>query len=109
MMEQHAETPEAVVEFIRLFFPMPAAEKVATACARLLAGHLGPRARLLRPETTLSELFVWIETGSRRSVEFIIALEAELGFELDEYLDDFGHVTFRDLVQHAIQHQPKAT
>jgi hypothetical protein len=96
------------VEFIRLFFPDPAAEKIACKCARLLAAHIGHRAMLLRPETTLSEIAGWIEISSQRNVNFIMALENELGFELDEFLNDFHHVTFRDLVEHAAWRQPKA-
>lgn len=88
---------------------MPAAEKIASACARLLASQLGQRATQLRAETTLSEILGWIEISSRRGVEFIVALETELGFELDEFLHDFDLVTFRDLVEHAVQIQPKAT
>lgn len=108
-MKTEPEPANVVYEFIRLVFPDPAAEKIAIQCARLLAARVGHRVALLRPETTFAEIADWIEISSRRNVEFITALEAELGFEMDEFLHDLDHVTFRELVDHAVQRQLKAT
>lgn len=93
------------VELIRLFFPVPLEEKIAVRWARVLASVLGDQVAQLRPETTLTEIFKWAELCSLDLVEFILSLEQELGWDLEEFLDDFDQTTFRELVRHAARRQ----
>jgi hypothetical protein len=98
------KTKDADVEFIRLFFPSPAEEAVAVRLARLFAAFAAPDVAALRPSTQMSEIWHWAETRCQDVVSFVVAMEDELGADLDGLADGFDHVTFRELVEYAVSH-----
>jgi hypothetical protein len=89
---------------IRLHFE-PELRDDANALAREIANGVGARVKDLRPETNLGEILEWFGTKdnypiSLDRVEWMMGLEVELGFELEEF--DGGSMertTFRRLVQ----------
>ncbi len=89
---------------IRLHFA-PELRDIAFGFAHSIARLVGPRAKLLRPETTIGEIFAWVsesDSGSLDKVEWIMAMEEELGFEIpDEMAVQIDRVTFRELVEYA--------
>lgn len=89
---------------IRLHFE-PALRDVANDLARGIAGVVGVKVKALRPETTLGEIVSWVKecepmlARSLDQVEWIMAVEEELGFEIPEHLGArFETATFRELV-----------
>jgi acyl carrier protein len=89
---------------IRLHFA-PELRDIAFDFAHSIAGLVGVRVKLLRPETTIDEIFAWVsetDSGSLDKVEWLMALEEELGLEIsDELAARIDHVTFRELVEYA--------
>ncbi len=69
-----------------------------------IARCVGPKVKHLRPETRLAEIFDWFEQqtpfpSSLDQVEFVMILEAEIGFEVsNEMAANSDRRTFRDLV-----------
>lgn len=89
---------------IRLHFE-PALRDVATDLARGIASVVGVKVKALRPETTLGEIVSWIKecepilARSLDQVEWIMAVEEELGFEIPDHLGArLETATFRELV-----------
>jgi len=76
------------------------AEELALGIARCV----GTKAKLLRPDTSLEQIFEWIRTTepfptSLEQVEWVMALEAELGIDVpDEQASKPRGTTLRDLV-----------
>ncbi len=82
---------------IRAYFNPPL-QDIAEEFALLIARTAGVRAKELRPETTLDQILEWIGTESLNRVEVIMAIEAELGFEIPDEDADSAVTTFRQLV-----------
>jgi acyl carrier protein len=82
----------------------PELRQTAYQLALGIARCVGEKSKLLRPETTLAELFSWFDNvgpfaSSLDQVEWIMAVEEELGFEIPDKLAGTAEVsTFRDLV-----------
>lgn len=89
------------VEFIRLFFPTPAEEAVAVRLAGLFASWVGQDVAKLRPESRMGELWALVSARGQDGFGFFTAMEERLGIDLDPFGDDFGELTFRELVQYA--------
>jgi len=73
---------------IRLHFE-PDLRDVAFDLAHAVSRVVGARVKLLRPETTIAEIFSWVsesDSGSLDKVEWIMAMEGELGFEIPDAL-----------------------
>jgi acyl carrier protein len=88
------------VAFIRLDFP-PRQRDTAQTIASLFAGFIGRPIARLRPEHTLVEILSWSESDSFDAVEFIMALEEEFGFKIDDdFAARFEQRTFRDFVEY---------
>ena|SRR6186713_1852211 len=87
---------------IRPHFP-PQLRDIAFDLAHAIARVVGARVKLLRPETTLAEIFAWLaesDSSSLDQVEWIMALEEELGLEVpDELAARIDQATFRELVE----------
>lgn len=81
----------------------PELRDIAFDFAHSIARLVGARAKLLRPETTIAEVFAWVsesDSGSLDKVEWIMAMEEELGFEIpDELAARIDRATFRELVE----------
>jgi acyl carrier protein len=83
---------------IRPYFA-PRLQDIAEEFALLIAQTAGVRAKELRPETTLEEVFGWLGTDSLDSVELMMVIEEQLGFEVpDEDAKRGAVTTFRQLV-----------
>jgi acyl carrier protein len=93
---------------IRLHFE-PALRDIAFDLARAIARVVGSQVKLLRPETKIAEIFAWVsesDSGSLDKVEWIMAIEMELGFELpDELAGRFDWTTFRELVEYVARNR----
>lgn len=91
---------------IRLHFE-PELRDIAFDCAHSIARLVGARVKLLRPETPIAEIFAWVsesDSGSLDKVEWIMAMEDELEFEIpDELAARIDRATFRELVEYAAQ------
>ncbi len=87
---------------IRAYFNPPL-QDIAEEFALLIARTAGVRAKELRPETTLDQILEWIGTESLNRVEVIMAIEAELGFEIPDEDADSAVTTFRQLVTRIAQ------
>ena len=97
------QTRSADMNFIRIFFPRPQEEEIAARLAHCLASWVGEQALQLRPGTTFSEVFSWLESDA---AQFVIAIEEELGFELDDDLaEDIEEITFREFVEYWAEQQ----
>src|SRR6185312_8496505 len=83
---------------IRSYFE-PDLRDVAFDLAHAVSGVAGARVKLLRPETRIAEIFGWVseaDSGSLDKVEWIMAMEVELGFEIpDELAAWIDQATFR--------------
>ena len=93
---------------IRVYFPADLRD-TAFDLAFSIARIVGPKAKQLRPETTLHEIIEWLGPhyvqgkDSLDKVELTMAIEEELGaaFVLpDELANRTDTATFRELVQH---------
>ena len=91
---------------IRPHFP-PEQRDIAYQLAYDIARSAGPEVKLLRPDTTIDEIWSWManEQGfgsdSLDKVESIMALEEEFGLSVpDELASRSDRATFRDLVEH---------
>jgi acyl carrier protein len=93
---------------IRAYFP-PELRDIAFSLALAIARAVGPKAKTLRPETTLHEIVEWLKpqyAGGKDSldkVELVMAMEEELGVSFvlpDEFNGRTETATFRELVQH---------
>jgi len=93
---------------IRAYFP-PELRETAFSLALAIARVVGPKAKTLRPETTLDEIIEWLEphyVGDKDSldkVELVMAMEEELGVSLvlpDDFSGRTDTATFHELVQH---------
>ena len=104
----NTNTPAGEAEAIGIFFPVPSEEQMAVRTARLLSRLVPDYIAALRPETTLAEIFSWAESSSTDTVQFVESLERVLGFEFDEFIDDFDRTTFREVVEYAVRHQSHA-
>src|SRR5688572_16451965 len=91
---------EPDMSFIRLLFVDAVEEDVAYRWARRLARSLGPQATQLRPQTTLAELLRWALACGTDSIDFVVVFEPELRMELAGFLEQAGHTTFREMVEH---------
>jgi acyl carrier protein len=83
---------------IRPYFHPPL-QDIAEEFALLIAQTAGARTKELRPQTTLDDILEWMGTDSLDRVELVMAIEAELGFEIPD--DDAAHsavTTFEQLV-----------
>jgi len=91
---------ERYVAFIRLDFP-PTQGDTAQAIASVFVELVGPTIARLRPEHRLGEILNWAATDSLDAVEFVMALEEEFAFQID---DDFAarleQRTFREFVEY---------
>jgi len=88
----------AIAARIRPYFDPPLRD-IAEELALSIAEKAGMRAKALRPETTLDEILEWIDTDSLDRVEVVMAIEAELGFEIpDADAERSSVTTFRQLV-----------
>jgi hypothetical protein len=96
----NAEASECSVEFIRLFFKSPEEEEFAVRCAKVIARFLGERSKLLRPDTTWSEIFLWFGQSTRDAAMFALLLKKEFGRDFREVLNNYEFMTFRDFVEH---------
>jgi hypothetical protein len=82
----------------------PELRDIAEELALGIARSVGARAKLLRPDTTFEEIFRWFHSTepfptSLDQVEWVMALEAELGIEIsDDRAAKPQLSTFRDLV-----------
>jgi hypothetical protein len=92
---------------IRAYFP-PELRESAFSLALAIAHVVGPKAKSLRPETTLDEIIEWLRphyVGDRDSpdeVELVMAIEEELGVSLvlsEEFAGSTDTATFGELVQ----------
>ena len=88
---------------VRPYFE-PDLRDLAFELAMGIAERVGIKAKLLRPETTLDQIFEWFRAaeglGSLDQVEFVMALEAEFRFEIPDEIAGRPDVsTFLDLVQ----------
>ena len=91
---------ESYVAFIRLDFP-PQQRDIAQRLAVVFAQVVGREIARLRPDHTLVEVLGWRGADSLDTVEFIMALEQECGFEIgDDFAASSSNKTFRDLVEH---------
>ena len=91
---------ESYVAFIRLDFPSPQRD-IAQRLAIVFAQVVGREIVRLRPDHTLVEVLGWRGADSLDTVEFIMALEQECGFEIgDDFAASSSNKTFRDLVEH---------
>lgn len=104
----NVRTPTQTAEAIGIFFPVVGEEVLAIRVARLLAELVPDFVSVLRPETTLTQIFDWAKSNRTDTVRFVDSLERELGIELDEFIDDFDHTTFRELVEYAARHQSRS-
>jgi acyl carrier protein len=91
---------------IRPHFP-PEQRDIAYQLAYDIARLAGPKVKLLRPDTTIDEIWSWMAkeepfgAGSLDKVEAIMALEEELGLEVpDKLASRSDRATFRELVEH---------
>ncbi len=107
-MVMNATNLRQMAEAISIFFPVPGQERLAVRISHILAEVAPEYAVSLRPETTLAQMFIWAERSRADAVQFVDRLEHELGFELDEFLDEFDHTTFRELIEHAARHKYQA-
>jgi acyl carrier protein len=99
---------ERYVAFIRLDFP-PAERDTAQFIAALFAEFIGRSIARLRPEHTLVEILSWAESDSLGAVELVMALEEELGFEIDDdFATGFEQRTFREFVEYVSRTKPAA-
>ena len=105
----NTNTPAGELESIGIFFQVSSEEQMAVRIARLLSRLVPDYIAALRPETTLTEIFSWAASSRRDTVHFVESLERELGFELEEFIDDFDRTTFREVVEYAVRHQGHAT
>lgn len=77
----------------------PPLQDIAEEFALLIAQTAGARIKELRPETTLDQILEWVGTDSMDRIEVMMAIEAELAFEIpDEYAEHSSVTTFRHLV-----------
>jgi hypothetical protein len=82
----------------------PDLRDIAEDLALGIARCVGAKAKLLRPDTTLVEIFEWFHTTepfptSLDQVEWVMALEEELGIGIADEDAATPHITtFRDLV-----------
>jgi hypothetical protein len=92
---------------IRAYFP-PELHDTAFSLALSIARIVGPRVKLLRPETTLDEIIEWLGPhyvrgkDSLDNVELIMAIEEDLGVAFmlpDEMASKSDTATFRELVE----------
>ena len=88
------------VQFVKLFFTMPAEEEIAYTLALRLAEVVGERVQGLRPTTTLYELLEWGVAAKADPMDFVVVFEPELRMGFARFLDDAAHVTFREMVVH---------
>jgi acyl carrier protein len=87
---------------VRPYFE-PELREIAFELAMGIAEHIGVKTKLLRPDTTLEQIFEWFRAaeglGSLDQIEFVMSLESEFGFEIpDEIAGRPELSTFRDLV-----------
>ena len=94
---------------IRPHFP-PEQRDIAYQLAHDIARLAGAKVKLLRPGTTIDEIWSWMAKGqpfgadSLDKVESIMVLEEELGFEVpDKLASRSDRATFRELVEHRTQ------
>jgi hypothetical protein len=78
---------------------------IAYELALGIGSIVGPKVKMLSPETTLKEIVDWIKehgpisANSLDRIEWVMAIEAELGFEVpDELAARMEEATFRELV-----------
>jgi hypothetical protein len=95
---------------VRLHFA-PESRDVAYDYALRIAKIAGPRVKCLRPETTLGEIYGWLQEafdptaspGSLDQVEIIMALEEEFGYEIPDPIPEKGiATTFQDVVEQRV-------
>jgi acyl carrier protein len=98
---------------IRLHFP-PEQRDIAYELAYGIARIVGPKVKLLTPDTTMDEIVAWIQAeepfGSLDSldkVEWIMALEEELpGLDIpDDLASNTDRTTLRDVVERRAKHR----
>lgn len=96
---------------IRLHFA-PELRDIAFDFAHCIAGLVGARVKLLRPETTIAQISAWVseaDSSSLDMVEWIMAMEVELGFEIpDQLAARIDRATFRELVDHVARQRTAA-
>ena len=91
---------ERYVAFIRLDFP-PSQRDIAQRLAAMFGCFVGKEIAKLRPEHTLEAILTWGGADSLDTVEFVMTLEEDFGFEMDDkFAKDWSKRTFRDLVEH---------
>ncbi|MGO8929936.1 MAG: hypothetical protein ACLQU3_23965 [Limisphaerales bacterium] len=105
--EGSSEQTKPPVEFIRLFFKSPEEEEFAVRSAQYIAGIVGERVTLLRPETTWSEILEWFGPSVVRVRLFETALLKKFGSDLKEVLTNPDFMTFRDFVEYACKRERK--
>ena len=101
-------SPRASVEFIRLFFKLPAEEQVAVRCAQLLASTVGELVSGLRPDTKWSEIFAWFGPGPADAAVCVLVLRKEFGAFAHETIAASEFMTFRDFVEYVSSHEHNA-
>ena len=81
----------------------PELRDVAYELALGIAQCVGAKVKLLRPETTMREVFEWINAvepfpTSLDQVEFVMALEEEFEISIPDEIAAKDEITFRDMV-----------
>jgi hypothetical protein len=105
--EGSSEQSNPSVEFLRLLFKSPKEEEFAVRCAQFLAGIVGERITLLRPDTKWSEIIGWSGPSFFHAAALAIALRKELGVDPKEILANPEFTTFRDFVEYACAREDK--
>ena len=77
--------------------------EIAHELALGIAQTVGAKAKLLRPETTMREIFEWFNAvepfpSSLDQVEFVMALEEEFEINIPDEVAAKQEITFRDMV-----------
>ena len=98
-------TTNPSVEFIRLFFKSQAEEQFAVRCAQFLAGMVGERVTLLRPDTKWSEIFEWVGSSPVHATLSAFALRKEFGADAKEAIDNAAFLTFREFVEYVCRRE----
>ena len=81
----------------------PELRDIAYELALGIAQCVGAKAKLLRPETTMREVFEWFNAvepfpTSLDQVEFVMALEEEFEINIPDEVAAKHEITFRDMV-----------
>jgi hypothetical protein len=103
-----AMTPKSSVEFIRIFFKSPTEGEFAVECAEFIAGVIGERVLLLRPDTKWSEILQWFGPKPVHGALFAMLLKKKFGRDVDEIITTAEFMTFREFVEYVCRHERSA-